>query len=382
MKVKNCILRKSGAPKIECCGWDFSAEDKRFWIVVVYISTGSRKFTKYYSYKNLQDMLTGYMDSIDADENDPDRDLQLVVIAERYSVLESVLDKELYITGIPRVEEASKAMRKLFKTLDNKMFVEGQTVFSLFEGEEAESFAKDCGFTWNKFEASLKKDIERFNLQSLIAFHYQDIGGVFAIVASARILEKFTTSVKTAKIISYDFKRKGFTKKIVSSTFSNSTALFTEMDMVYIYAVSGVRNKCLAYPFSDLQEKLTKAMNSIGAGEDNPDRDLLYVLENERFFILEKVLEPDISKLEPNLRDVSDSLKTLFCRLLDSPATEYNVAESDAVMFAKSLGCTWDEMEESLKRDINKFGLGDAFRFHDSDCAVSVNYRLLKYISA
>ncbi len=380
MKVKKCILRKSDAPKIEWCGWDFSTSRKDYWIVVVSISTGSRKLEKYYSYVKLQEMLTAYMDSIDAVEDDPDRDLQHVVIAEHYSVLESVLDKELSITGIPRLEEASKAMRELFNTLDNEMFIEGKTLFSLLEGEEAESFAKDCGFTtWDKLEDSLKKDIERFNLQNMVLFHYQDIGPVYAIVASAGILTKFTTNIKPAKRFPYDFKRKNFTTKIVSSTFSTCTALFPEMDMVYIYVVSGVRNKCLAYTFSELQEELTKAM---GDSEDNPDRDLLYVLENKRFFVLEKILEPDINKWTPNLGIVSDSLKEMFYRLLDSPAPKYEVTESEADLFAKSVGCTWDDVEEALKRDINEFGLSEAFRFHESDYAVSVNYKLLKHISA
>lgn len=383
MKVKNLILRKSGTPKIKRRFWDFSTEDKSSWIVVVDISSGSRKLTKYYSFYRLQDMLTAYMDSIDADENDPDWNLQLVLQTGRHSVLESVLGKDLRITGVPRLEEASKAMQHLFKQMNKVMFNEGRTIFSLFEGEEADSFAKSIGFTWEKFEASLKKDIERFNLKGMILFHDRGLTGeVFAIIASAGILTKFTTAESTAKIIPYDFNRKDFTTKMVSSTFDTCTALFPEMDMVYVYVANGVRNKCLAYTFSELQKKLTKAMDSIGASENNPDRDLLYVLENKRFFILEKVLEPDINKWAPSLKEVSDSLKVLFFRLLDSPALKYEVAESDAVFFAKSVGCTWDEMEESLKRDINKFGLSEAFRFHDSGFAVSVNDKLLKYISA
>ena len=103
MKVKNLILRKSGTPKIKRLFRDFSTEDKSSWIVVVDISTGSRKLIKYYSFYQLQNMLTAYMDSTDADENNPDRNLQLVLQTDRCSVLESVLGKDLCITGVPAV---------------------------------------------------------------------------------------------------------------------------------------------------------------------------------------------------------------------------------------------------------------------------------------
>ena len=380
MMAKNCILRKSNVPTIKRCCCEFSAKSKDNWIVWMTISTGTRELIKFYAFEQLQHMLTVYMDSIDADANDPNRNLMFVLETDRYSVLESLLGSDLRISGIPRLEEASTAMQGLFNRLNADMFIGGRTLFSLFEGDDADSFAKSIGLTWDDVESSLIKDIERFNLTDMIAFHRQSFGD-FAIIASAGILSRFSTPVDCAKIVPYNFASKKFTTKIVASTFSTCTALFPDMDKVYLSVTNAKISKILVFTFDDLQDKLAKKMDSIGAGEDNPDRNLYYVLDNKRFSILEMVLEDDINKSTPKIEEVSKPLQIIFYRLLDSPAPELAVNESDADLFAKNIGCTWDEMEESLKRDIKTFNLSDAFHFHDG-YAVTVNDNLLMHFSA
>ena len=64
-----------------------------------------------------------------------------------------------------------------------------------------------------------------------------------------------------------------------------------EYNRVYI-RVGGEDAACmLNCSFADFQEELFAYMDSIGAAKGDPDRNLLYVLDNRRFCVVENFLE-------------------------------------------------------------------------------------------
>lgn len=324
-------------------------EKEFLWLTT---STGCRTLNKYYSCNYLQNKLTEYMNSIDADANDPDRNLMLVLSRKRYFVLENALGSEVFPEGLPRIEEASKATRCLFYLLmdssNNAYFV---------DETDAEEFARSCGYTWNEMEEALVKDVKRFNLGNVM--HFYTYGA--AVWVSADFLSSFSTKAKFRK-------KKGSPEKpvparIIACDYAIQPPLFPENDTVYIYAESGKSNRILSFSFTELQERLKKHMDDIFQ-VDSTDRDLVFVLKNKHYAILAGALEKEFYQEIPSLKRASKPLKLLFHRLLDSPETNYYVFESEAETIAKSIGLTWCQMEERLKKDIEYFKLEDVFCFH------------------
>ncbi|SFE75512.1 hypothetical protein [Succiniclasticum ruminis] len=64
-----------------------------------------------------------------------------------------------------------------------------------------------------------------------------------------------------------------------------------EYNRVYIRVVGEDAYCMLNFSFADFQEELFAYMDSIGAAKGDPDRNLLYVLDNRRFCVVENFLE-------------------------------------------------------------------------------------------
>ena len=134
-KITDFVLEDLSRPQFN----ENNLKEESFWLTA---STGGRTLVKLYSYDELQSRVTEHMDSIGADENDPDRNLMLVLARERYYVLENALSSDLFPAGFPRIEEASKVTRRIFRLLMKSL----QCEYYMSE-EDAKKYARNIGIS-------------------------------------------------------------------------------------------------------------------------------------------------------------------------------------------------------------------------------------------
>ena len=361
-KITDFVLEDLSRPQFN----ENNLKEESFWLTA---STGGRTLVKLYSYDELQSRLTEHMDSIGADENDTDRNLMLVLARERYYVLENALSSDLFPAGFPRIEEASKVTRRIFRLLMKSL----QCEYYMSE-EDAKKYARKNGYSLNEIEEALAKDIERFNLQDVMFLHKYGT----TVSVNAGFISSFSGKDKDSKKM--NISRKTYQAKVIACDYAIQIPLFSENDSVYIYVKSGKRNRILSFSFTELQERLNKYMEDTFE-VDSADRDLDFVLKNKHYAVLAGALEKELYQEIPSLKRSSKPLKLLFHRLLDSPGMKFFVTESETESFAKAIGLTWCQLEEQLKKDIEYYGLKDVFRFHDADYALVVSDKLLSYFS-
>ena len=197
MGIKHCTFNSFVPPRIVAYSLEDEGEGKSDMIkdnhILLHVSTGNRKLIRVYTFGELQGKLSDYMDSIKADDDNPDRNLKHVIERGHFYILEYALGTGLFPMGIPGIEEASKVTQSIFNSYDGSP----DCMYFYLPEKYAEGFANYCGITWKEAEEALAKDIDRFNLKRVLFLHKYGA----AVFANPYFLSFFSKENTTPRII-------------------------------------------------------------------------------------------------------------------------------------------------------------------------------------
>lgn len=199
MGIKHCTFNSFVPSRIVACSLEDEGEGKPDMIkdnhILLHVSTGNRTLIRVYNFGELQGKLSDYMNSIKADDNNPDRKLKHVIEREHFYILENALGTDLFPMGIPGIEEASKATQSIFNSYGGRP----DCIYFYVPEKYAEVFSNNCGITWKEAEEALAKDIDRFHLQHVLFLHKYGA----AVLASPYFLSFFSKENTTPRMITF-----------------------------------------------------------------------------------------------------------------------------------------------------------------------------------